>query len=115
MAQPAQSHPAIVPKLDPAIVAARDQLAAAEKACDLRTMQTTQYQAAVKAATDARARQMQLRDSSTNSSDLVQAGQDMIRADNAVTDALTRAQDSDPAVVAARQALAEARSGSPGH
>jgi hypothetical protein len=35
----------------------------------------------------------------------------MIKADNAVTELLTRAQASDPQVIAARQAMAAARSG----
>jgi hypothetical protein len=105
------AHPAIVSHLNPTIAAARDQLDAAEKASDQRTMQTAEYQAAVYAAADARSRETSLRDNSPGSSDLVQAGQDMIKADNAVTELLTRAQASDPQVIAARQAMAAARSG----
>jgi hypothetical protein len=103
------SKATIAPKLSPAIAAARDQLIAAEKACDRRTMQTPEYQAAVKSAADARSIEMQLRQNApAGSADLIQAGKDMIKADNAVTDTLSRAQLSDPAVVAARQALAAA-------
>jgi hypothetical protein len=108
-ASPTAPKPAIADKLDPSIVAARDQLAAAEKACDQRTMQSPEYLAAVKSAADARALETQLRQGSPSSSDLMQASRDMIAADNAVTDTLTRAQANDPAVISARQALIAAR------
>jgi hypothetical protein len=115
VAQPTPSHSAVVPRLDPAVLAARDQLAAAEKACDQRTMQTPEYQAAVNAAADAKTHEAELRDTTTNAIDLAQAGKDMIQAANAVSDMRTRAQSADPTVLAARQALAAARSGTSGH
>ena len=99
--------------LNPTIAAARDQLIAAQKACDARTMQIPEYISAVKTAADARTREAQLRESSPGSSDLMQASQDMIKADNAVSDKLARAEASDPSVAAARQALMAARSVAP--
>jgi hypothetical protein len=109
VAKPAAS--ANVPgKLDPKISAARDQLATAQRACDQRTMQTPDYQAAVKAAADARAREAQLRQSlPSGSSDVLQASQDMIKADNALSDLLAQAEANDQSVISARQALTAAR------
>jgi len=107
--RPGAPKPAIASQIDPSIAAARDQLAAAEKSCDQRTMQTPDYQAAVKTAADARARESLLRQTSPGSADLIQASEDMIKADNAVTDTLTLARASDPMVLAARQTLAAAR------
>jgi hypothetical protein len=99
------------PALSPAIAVARDQLAAAEKACDQRTMQTAEYQAAVKAADDARAHAASLRQTAApGSDDLKQASQQMIAADDALNAILRQAQASDPQVAAAEQALAAARS-----
>jgi hypothetical protein len=109
-AKPAAS-PNVASKLDPKISAARDQLAAAQRACDQRTMSTPDYQAAAKAAADARAREAQLRQSEPiGSSDVLQASQDMIKADNALSDMLARAEANDPNVIAARQALTAVRS-----
>jgi hypothetical protein len=107
--QSAAPKPIPNPAPTPPTAAARDQLIAAQKACDARTVQTPDYQAAVKAAADARAREAQLRESSPASSDLMQASQEMIKADNAVTDFLNQAEASDPGVIAARQGLSAAR------
>jgi hypothetical protein len=96
-------------KMDPSILMARNQLTAAERGCDARTMQTPEYQAAVKAAADARSHAALLRQSSPpGSEDLKQASQAMIDADNAVNQILTRAQANDPEVIAAQQNLAAA-------
>jgi hypothetical protein len=101
--------------LDAPVASARDRLIEAERACDLQTMQSAEYQAALAAAQQARAKAAALRDSSPGSDQSRQAAADMIQADNALSAILAKAESADPNVIAARAALAQAHAAAGNH
>ena len=105
VAQPAPAKPTAIQPLAPSVSLAMQRLRDAQSARDQLTKQSASYMAAVKAADDARSRDNSLRDTSPNSPELIQAGRDLIDADNAVSQILERAQGADPAVVDAENAL----------